>query len=107
MVFLERFKIEIDPDRRLVVLPNGDTRSLTHRELQAFKAIVAGATSIPQIAKIMSDFDAVDDGTFESPRRGQDTVTALNAGKLKAILNQKLGGIIPAFARGRKKIYHP
>lgn len=100
-VYLESLGLEVDPDKRIVYLSDGGERELTRREYQAFKAQVRGATSISEIAAIMS---AEDTASGLAPEGGMNTVDNNAATKHMATLRGKLGvGIIPLLKRGRKK----
>lgn len=99
-VRLESIGVDVDPDKRIVYMEDGTERGLTRREYQAFKAQVSGATSIREIASIMS----ADDQQSGMGGHGVDTVDASSARKHLSTLRDKLGmSLVPRLKRGRKK----
>lgn len=93
-VFIESLGVRVNPEKRLVILEDGTTRALTRREFQVFKAVVAGAKYIHEVANFASDEDR-----YARQAEGQstdgnesDTVTVKSAAKFLSTLRAKLGG---------------
>lgn len=101
-VHIETLGLDVDPDKRIVYLEDGTERQLTRREFQALKAQVRGATTLAEIARIMSDDERASRGMLSG--KAADPVDQKGAVKYMSTLRAKLGDrLIPLLPRGRKK----
>lgn len=100
-VRIESLGLDVDPDRRIVYMEDGSEQSLTRREFQALKAQVRGATSLAEIAEIMSEAERSERGALSD--KAANPVDEKGAVKHLSTLRDKLGVLrIPLLKRGRK-----